>query len=102
MDFTRWFWKYGYVIVPLILALVWFLNSEKFQTRDKVNPEVFAHFKDIERQCQQESFGNHSVNCEKIENHNKDCLKISVSCDSRSYYEFLQGLGYSLPPYLLE
>ena len=100
MSFTQWFWKYGYFIVPLIFALIWFLGSEKFQNRGKVNPEIFQYFKTIEQQCAAEDFNNHSKACLELEKYKANCLKISSSCDSKSHYDLLIKLGYSLPPYL--
>ena len=100
MSFMQWFWKYGYFIVPLIFALVWFLGSEKFQNRGKVNPEIFQAFKTIEQQCKEESFDNRSKACSELDKFNANCLKISASCDSKTHYDLLQKLGYELPSYL--
>ncbi|MDX1812717.1 MAG: hypothetical protein R3240_12250 [Gammaproteobacteria bacterium] len=99
MGFMQWFWKYGYFIVPLIIALAWFISSDKYQNRNNINPGVFAYFKQVDKQCQAESFDQRSAACLQIEKFEKDCLKVSVSCDSQKHYDLLLKLGYQPPPY---
>lgn len=101
MSFSQWFWKYGYFVVPLILAILWFFSSEKFLKRDDVNSEIFSYFKEIEQDCKSETFDKRSSNCAAIEKHKTECQKISAACDSKTYYDFLQKLGYKLPSYYL-
>lgn len=99
MSFMQWFWKYGYFVIPLIVALIWFATGEKFQNRNQVNPEVFEFIKKIDRQCDAENFDNQSKACSEIAKYKADCLKISSSCDSKSHYELLRKLGFDAPVY---
>lgn len=99
MTFMQWFWKYGYFIVPLIIALIWFLGSDKFHKRNAVNPEIFAQFEKIDADCSNERFNQQSQACVEILKYKAECVKISAHCDSRSHYDLLKKLDFALPPY---
>ncbi len=101
MNFSQWFWKYGYLLIPLVLALGWFISSEKFQNLGDVNPAIFDFFAVVDQQCENETFDTRSANCLEIEKFKANCQRISSDCDSRSYYDLLVKLGYQAPAYLL-
>ncbi len=101
MSFSQWFWKTGYIVVPLLVALIWFFAAGKSSRDDPVNPAVFKAFNEIEQNCRQQVFDQQSEACRKIDQYKKDCLKISAACDSRTFYDFLSKLGYSLPAYAM-
>jgi len=103
MSFNQWFWKYGYIlIVPVALLYFWFAGSAERDAQAHVNPAVFSAFKKIERDCNAEDFDKQSASCSSIYKHKKECTKVTVKCNSLTYYNFLKDRGFNLPPYYKE
>lgn len=102
MSFNQWFWKYGYLVIPLFLALAWFVTGEKFQNQDKVNPEIFEYFKKVDQECTGQNFDKLPKQCAEIHKYKDQCSKLSASCDSKTFYDLLLRLNYPLPSYLVQ
>ena len=100
MNFSQWFWKYGYIlIVPVVLSFFWFSGSDEREDQGHVNPEVFSYFKQIENDCNAEGFDQQSTLCTKIYKHKKECKQVTRKCNSLTYYKFLKSNGFELPKY---
>jgi len=103
MNFSQWFWKYGYIaIIPVILIGVWMSSSSERSNQSNVNPEVFMVFQKIEEACHAENFNNQSAPCIEIEKYKKECKKFSVECNSLTFYELLKQQNYPMPVYYKE
>jgi len=103
MKFSPWFWKYGYIlIVPVALLFFWFSGSDDRGNQAHTNPDVFAFFDEIERDCNAEDFDNQSTECAKIYKHKGECKQVTRKCNSLTYYNFLKSIGFDLPPYYEE
>lgn len=103
MNLSQWFWKYGYIlIVPVALLFFWFDGSEERNAQAHVNPAVFISFDKIESDCNAEEFDKQSALCTQIYQHKKECTKVTVRCNSLTYYDFLKDSGFDLPPYYQE
>jgi len=100
MSFSRWFWKYGYLlIIPVALLFFWFDGSAERDAQGYVNPEVFSAFDKIETDCNAEDFDQQSASCASIYRFKKECTQVTKKCNSLTYYEFLKSSGFTLPVY---
>jgi len=102
-NFSQWFWKFGYLLlIPAVILLFWLSNSDERENQNNVNPEVFEVFKEIEQNCRAEPFNEQSDKCTQVFKYQQDCKQLSSSCNSKTFYDRLKGLGYTLPNYYKE
>jgi len=100
MNLSQWFWKYGYIlIIPVALLYFWVSGSDERTNQGHVNPEVFAYFEKVERDCNAESFESQSANCASIYKHKKECKQVTRKCNSLTYYNHLKSIGFNVPEY---
>ncbi len=102
-NFSQWFWKYGYIAaVPLALLGFWVASLSDRENQSNVNPEVFAYFEKVEKDCNAEDFNHQSKACIEIIKYQQECKKFSVECNSLTFYELLKQQGFALPIYYKE
>jgi len=100
MNFSQWFWKYGYIaIIPIALLGFWIGEWGERENQSNVNPDVFGFFEKVEADCNAEDFNNQSAACIEVAKYQKECKKFSVECNSLTFYELLKQQGFVLPEY---
>jgi len=97
---NQWFWKWGYIAIAIAVILgLWLSKSAERENQNNVNPEVFVFFEKVKSDCKAESFENQSKQCQEIFKFQKECKQLSSQCNSLSYYQHLESLGFQLPQY---
>jgi len=100
MNVSQWFWKWGYIAIAIAVVFgIWLSKSADRENQDNVNPEVFTFFKKVEADCAAESFEKQSMQCVEIYKFQKECKRLSSQCNSLSFYQHLENLGFQLPQY---
>jgi len=99
-SFSQWFWRWGYIAIAVAVVFgFWLSNSAERENQNNVNPEVFAFFKKVETDCKGESFEKQSKQCLEVFKFQKECKQLSSQCNSLSFYQHLESLGFQLPQY---
>lgn len=63
-----------------------------------VNPAVLQAFRHWEAYCLQERWPNQTVRCQALLDR-MSCQTAEFGCTAREWYDFLDGLGFDLPPH---
>ena len=68
----------------------------------KINPNIYYAFQQIFHACQATDISDRTRDCRVVVDIFNRCKKGELRCSVAEYYQFLDNLGYKLPPFYMD